>query len=66
MVKRRRVKQTATLEDRLVQEAGRLRAEAARLPPGPGREEALDKARQAETAARLSDWLSSPGLELPD
>jgi hypothetical protein len=66
MVKRRRVKQTATLEDRLVEEARRLRTEAARLPPGAGREEVLDKARQAETTARLSGWLSSPGLELPD
>jgi hypothetical protein len=66
MVKRRRVKQTATLEERLVEEARRLREEAGRLPPGPGREEALQKAQQAETAAHLSGWLSSPGLEPPD
>jgi hypothetical protein len=66
MAKRRKVKQNGTLEDRLVEEARRLRTEAARLPPGPGREEALDKARQIETAARLSSWLSSPGSELRD
>jgi len=66
MVKRRRVKQTATLEDRLVAHARRLRAEAERLPPGAGREEVLHRAQQAETTARLSGWLSSPGLELPD
>ena len=66
MAKRRRVKQTATLEDRLVEHARRLRAEAARLPPGADREEILHRAQQAETTARLSDWLSSPGLGLPD
>jgi len=65
MRKRPRIKQTLTLEDRLAREAQRLRAEAAVLPPGAGRDEALDKARQAETAARLSGWLSSPGLQPP-
>lgn len=62
---RRRFKQTETLEERLASEARRLREEARLLPPGPARSEALRKARQAETAAHLSDWLRSQGLKPP-
>jgi hypothetical protein len=62
---RRRFKQTETLEQRLASEARRLRDEARLLPPSPARSEALRKARQAETAANLSDWLRSPGLRSP-
>jgi hypothetical protein len=62
---RRRFKQTETLEQRLAGEARRLREEARLLPPSPARSEALRKARQAETAANLSDWLRLPGLRPP-
>ena len=62
---RRRFKQTETLEQRLASEARRLREEARLLPPNPARSEVLRKARQAETAAHLSDWLHSPGLKPP-
>jgi hypothetical protein len=65
MLKRRRFKQTTSLEYRLVEEARRLRAEAEQLPPGPGRERTLTKARQAEIAVHLSAWLTSPGLQPP-
>jgi hypothetical protein len=34
-------------------------------PPGKEREELLRKARQAETASRIDEWLSSPGLQPP-
>ncbi|MEH2506598.1 hypothetical protein V1290_005409 [Bradyrhizobium sp. AZCC 1578] len=56
------------LEDaeRLLREAGRLRQEARRTPTGIERERLLRKARQLETAARMQEWLSSPGLRAPD
>ncbi|MGW1421443.1 hypothetical protein [Bradyrhizobium manausense] len=66
MSKRRRFKQTLSLEDRLAQEAERLREKAKSLPPGPQREDALRKARQAETGAHMSEWLRSPGLQPPE
>jgi len=64
-MQRRRFKQTQSLEERLANEARRLREEAKLLPPGALREAVLRKARQAETASRMSDWLRSPGLQPP-
>ncbi|WP_354220614.1 hypothetical protein [Bradyrhizobium sp. F1.4.3] len=66
MQHRRRVKQTLSLEERLAQEAQRLREQAKRLPPGSEREILLRKARQAETGSHLSEWLRSPGLQRPE
>ena len=65
MKHRRRFKQTTTLEDRLAQEAERLREEAKKLPHGPEREILLRKARQAETGSHMSEWLRSPELQPP-
>ncbi|MDA9409978.1 hypothetical protein XH80_25525 [Bradyrhizobium sp. CCBAU 45384] len=65
MAERRRVKQTLSLEDRLAEEARRLREEAESLPRGPVREAALRRARQAETGSHISEWLRSPGLQGP-
>ena len=62
---RRRVIQDRSLEQRLADEARRLREQARLLPSGALREEVLRKARQAETGARMSEWLSSPGLRSP-
>jgi len=62
---RRRFKQTRSLEQRLSEEAKRLREEAKSLPPGAVREALLRKARQAETGSHMSEWLSSPGLQPP-
>ena len=62
---RRRLKQLKPLEERLAEEAKRLREEAKLLPPGSVREATLRKARQAETGAHVSEWLSSPGLLAP-
>jgi hypothetical protein len=42
-----------------------LREEAKSLPPGAVREEMIRKARQAETASRMNEWLTSPGLQPP-
>jgi hypothetical protein len=63
MVKRRRIKQLLTLSERLDQEAARLRAQAEELADGPERDQLLGKARQAEAATHLTEWLASPGPE---
>jgi hypothetical protein len=67
MVKLRpRVKHTLTFEERLAEEAKRFKEAAAREPPGStSRELLLRRARQAETASRVNDWLRSPGLRSP-
>jgi hypothetical protein len=65
MSTRRREKQTTSLKDRLIQEAESLRRQAEEMPAGVRRDELLRKARQAETAARVDDWLASPGLQPP-
>jgi hypothetical protein len=63
---RRRFKQTQPLEERLADEAKRLREEAKLLPPGAERDKIIRKARQAETGSHLTEWLTSPGLRPPD
>jgi hypothetical protein len=62
---RRRFKQTRSLEERLSEEAKRLREKAKLLPPGAVREEMIRKARQAETGSHMTEWLTSPGLQPP-
>jgi hypothetical protein len=62
---RRRVKQTSSLDQRLTDQAERLRKEARGTPPGIAREQLLRRARQAETAAHMEQWLTSPGLRAP-
>jgi hypothetical protein len=64
-MQRRRFKNILSLPDRLTYEAERLRAEAEQLPPGIAQDTLLKKARQAETAAHIDDWLKSPGLQPP-
>jgi hypothetical protein len=64
-MKRIRIKQTLSLEERLGEEAQRTRELASRLPGGAEREALLLKARQMETASHLTDWLTSRGLESP-
>jgi hypothetical protein len=65
MQTRRRFKQTMPLQERLraQAEADRKRAEA--LPPCREREELLLRARRAETASHITEWLDSPGLQPP-
>jgi hypothetical protein len=63
---RRRLKQTLSLEERLAEEAKRLREEAKLLPPGPQRETLLRKARQCDTGSHMSEWLRSPELRPPE
>ena len=65
MSERRRIKHTATFEQRLANEAERIKTEAKELPQGKEREDMMRKARQAETACQISAWLFSPGLQKP-
>jgi hypothetical protein len=65
MQQRRHIKRTTSLEDRLTEEARRLRVEAELLPHGPVREAAIRRARQAETGSHINQWLRSPGLQPP-
>jgi hypothetical protein len=54
----------APLQDHLM-EPRRLKDEANELPPGSLRDARIRKARQAVTASRVNEWLSSPGLQAP-
>ena len=65
MFKRRRFKQQLTLRDRLAAWAEQAQERARALPPGPEREALVRKARQAEVATHLDDWVRSPGLQPP-
>lgn len=65
MRKRRRLIQTETLQDRLQALAKDVRAQAAGLPPGLEKDNLLRKARQADTASHLDEWMNSPGLQHP-
>jgi hypothetical protein len=62
---RRRFKKLPPLDLRLAEQAKRLRKEAQGTPPGVERDKLIRQARQAETAAHMQDWLSSPGLQAP-
>jgi hypothetical protein len=57
---RRRSTQIQPLEERLSEQAARLRKEARGTPPGVEREQLIRKVCQMETA---SDWLRSLGLQ---
>jgi hypothetical protein len=65
MQKRRRFKQTASLEDRLISFSNKMRDKAAELRPGPEKRELLKRARLADTAAHINEWINSPGLQPP-
>jgi hypothetical protein len=66
MIKHPRVKYVSTFEERMAEEAIKFKEAAEREPPGTlSRELLLRRARQAETASRLNDWLRSPGLASP-
>ena len=65
MTARRHVKQTTSLAQRLTDEAKRLREQAKLLPHGAIRDIVIRKARRAEAAAHMNDWLSSRSLQSP-
>jgi hypothetical protein len=64
-MQRRSFKQIPPLDQRLEELAKRLRKEAQGTPPGVERDKLIRLARQAETAAHMDEWLSSPGLRAP-
>jgi hypothetical protein len=61
----RRFKQQLTLQDRLFLWAKQGQEQASQFPPGPEREALLKRARQAEIANHLDEWVRSPGLQPP-
>ena len=65
MFKRRRFKQTESLQERLASFANNVREKASLLPPGADKDELLRKARQADTAAHLNEWANSCALQPP-
>ena len=62
---RRHFQQKYSVEQRLAEEAERLRKDARDSQPSVERERLIRKAQQAETAAHMFDWLRSPGLQSP-
>jgi hypothetical protein len=65
VMERRRFKQETSLDKRLTEQARHLRDQAKKLPPSGERDDLVRRARQAETAAHLSEWLSSSGPQPP-
>ena len=65
-MRRRRVKQPTSFDDRLAEQARQIRTQAEALPHGSKEREGLmRKARQADTASHMNEWLTSPGLQPP-
>jgi len=63
---RKRIKHTTTFDERLAEEARRYKEAAAlEAPNSMARELLLRRARKAETALHVNEWLSSPGLQSP-
>jgi hypothetical protein len=62
MIRRRRFKQTTSLEDRLVMDARKKRERARELAPGKQRDMLLEKARQDEAVA---GWFTSSTQQPP-
>jgi hypothetical protein len=64
-MERTRFKQTVPLKDRVASFAREIREKALRLPPGKERDDLLKRARLADMASNLNDWVCSPGLRAP-
>jgi len=65
MPDRRPYKHISPVEEGLVERAKCLREQASTLQPGPERDRLLRQASRDETASRINDWLTSPGLRRP-
>jgi hypothetical protein len=55
-----------TFEENIAAEKAKLEAQVAKLKPGPEKDALVGKIRQLDTAAHVSEWLSSPGLRPPE
>ena len=65
-VQRRRIKHEKTFQERLAEEALKFKEADQRLTPGSHAQDLLlRRARQAETASHINEWLTSPGLQRP-
>jgi hypothetical protein len=64
-MKRHRFKQDKAVGERLIKEARLARERAHQLRPGAQREDLLRKAREADVAADIDEWLNSPRLKTP-
>ena len=62
---RRRRSVPHAFEENIAAEKTKLEAQVAKLKPGPQMDGLLKKIRQLETASRMNEWLSSPGLQPP-
>ena len=51
-----------TFEENIAAEKAKLEAQVAKLKPGAEKEALVRKIRQLDTAAHMSEWLSSPGI----
>jgi hypothetical protein len=63
--KRNRRKNVTSTTERLLAAAAEARKQASLLPQGIERQKLLRKAREAEAAVHMNEWLSSPGLQPP-
>ena len=57
--------QSEPLRDRIEIFAKNIRDRASLLPPGKEQDDLLRRARLADTALHLNDWVDSPGLRPP-
>ena len=55
-----------TLEQKWHQESEAAKSEAQKLPHGKEREALVRIARRLETASKINQWVSSPGLKPPE
>jgi hypothetical protein len=65
MQRRRRFKQTVSLQDRIAEWAAGVREQAKQMQPGHERDELLKKLHQAETAMHMDEWANFPVLQSP-
>ncbi len=63
MLRRRRFKQTISLQDRIAEWAAGVREQAKQMQPGHECDEVLKKLRQAETAMHMDEWANSTLLQ---
>jgi hypothetical protein len=66
MSQRRRVKQPASLRERLASFAKEVKEKASLFPPSIEKDALIEKAREAEATVRLEGWANSPGLQPPE
>jgi hypothetical protein len=63
--RRRRYKQTTSFKERLAVWAADVRGQAERARSDRERDHLLRRARQADTASNLDEWINSSGLQAP-